>query len=241
MTEVLAIIPARGGSKGLPGKNLRPLAGHPLLAYSIAAGLQSKLVLRGICSTDSEEIASVASDYGAEVPFLRPSEISQDDSPDIEFFLHALTELGKSGYTPDIIVQLRPSDPFRRPGLVDDAVQLMIDDPEAHSVRTITEPGYSPYKMWTVNDDSGYIDPLLTVPGVKEPFNLPRQDLPEVWWHIGVVDVVRTSLVIKTHSLSGTKIIPLKVDRASSADIDTLDDFERAGKLIDQIDCVRPE
>ena len=239
MTEVLAIVPARGGSKGLPGKNLRPLAGHPLIAYSIAAGLQSKLVNRVICSTDSEEIATVAREYGAEVPFMRPSELAQDDSPDIDFFLHVLAELAKSGYRPDIIVQLRPSDPFRKPGLVDEAVQLMIDDPEADSIRTITEPGYSPYKMWTMNE-SGYIDPLLTVPGVAEPFNLPRQELPEIWWHIGVVDVVRTSLVTETKSLSGTKIIPLKVDRASSSDIDTLDDFERAGKLLDKIDCVRP-
>jgi CMP-N,N'-diacetyllegionaminic acid synthase len=239
MTEVLAIVPARGGSKGLPGKNLRPLAGHPLIAYSIAAGLQSKLVNRVICSTDSEEIAETARKYGAEVPFMRPSELAQDDSPDIDFFLHVLTELAKSGYHPDIIVQLRPSDPFRKPGLVDEAVQLMIDDPEADSIRTITEPGYSPYKMWTMNE-SGYIDPLLTVPGVAEPFNLPRQELPEIWWHIGVVDVVRTSLVTETKSLSGTKIIPLKVDRASSSDIDTLDDFERAGKLLDNIDCVRP-
>jgi CMP-N,N'-diacetyllegionaminic acid synthase len=239
MTEVLAIVPARGGSKGLPGKNLRPLAGHPLIAYSIAAGLQSNLVNRVICSTDSEEIATVAREYGAEVPFMRPSELAQDKSPDIEFFLHVLAELAKSGYRPDIIVQLRPTDPFRKPGLVDEAVQLMIDDPEADSVRTITEPGYSPYKMWTMND-SGYIDPLLTVPGVTEPFNLPRQELPEIWWHIGVIDVVRTSLVTETKSLSGTKIIPLKVDRASSSDIDTLDDFERAGKLLDKIDCVRP-
>jgi CMP-N-acetylneuraminic acid synthetase len=239
MTEVLAIVPARGGSKGLPGKNLRLLAGHPLLAYGIAAGLQAKLVDRVICSTDSEEIAEVARQYGAEVPFLRPTAFAQDESPDIDFFNHAITELDKSGYRPDIIVQLRPSDPIRRQGLVDDAVQLMIDNPDAHSVRSITEPDYSPYKMWVINE-SGTLDTLLQLPGVSEPYNLPRQELPEVWWHIGVLDLVRTDVVTETNSLSGTIILPLKVDRAASADIDTFDDFERAEKLIHTLDCVRP-
>ena len=239
MTEVLAVIPARGGSKGLPGKNLRLLADHPLIAYSIAAGLQSQLVDRVICSTDSEEIADVARKYGAEIPFMRPSELAQDHSPDIDFFLHTIETLAATGYRPDIIVQLRPTDPIRKPGLVDEAVQMLIDNPGAHSVRTITEPGYSPYKMWTVNS-SGTLDPLLTVPGVPEPFNMPRQELPEVWWHIGVLDVVRTNVVTETNSLSGTVILPLKVDRASSADIDTLDDFERAGTLMQNLDYVRP-
>ncbi len=239
MTEVLAVIPARGGSKGLPGKNLRLLAGHPLIAYSIAAGLQSKLVNRVICSTDSEEIATVARECGAEIPFLRPAELAQDHSPDIDFFVHAIETLAKTGYKPDIIVQLRPTDPIRKPGLVDEAVQLLIDNPKAHSVRTITEPGYSPYKMWTIND-TGALEPLLTVSGLAEPFNMPRQELPEVWWHIGVLDVVRTDVVTEQHSLSGKLILPLKVDRSKSADIDTLDDFERAGKLIENVDCVRP-
>ena len=239
MAEVLAIVPARGGSKGLPGKNLRQLAGHPLIAYSIAAGRQAKLVNRVICSTDSEEIASVARQYGAEVPFMRPASMAQDDSPDIDFFNHAIAELGKAGYRPDIIVQLRPTDPIRRPGLVDEAVQMMLDNPDAHSVRTITEPGYSPYKMWTINK-TGTLDPLLQVEGVAEPFNLPRQVLPEIWWHIGVLDVVRTDVVTETNSLSGTMVLPLKVDRAASADIDTLDDFKRAAELMQGLDCVRP-
>jgi CMP-N,N'-diacetyllegionaminic acid synthase len=115
----------------------------------------------------------------------------------------------------------------------------MINNPTADSTRTIAEPGYSPYKMWVVND-SGTLDPLLTVPGVAEPFNLPRQELPEVWWHIGVLDIVRIDLVTQTNSLSGKTIIPLKVDRAASADIDTLDDFEQAETTMLGVDCVRP-
>ena len=239
MPEVLAIVPARGGSKGLPGKNLRLLAGHPLIAYSIAAGLQATLVDRVICSTDSEEIADVARQYGADVPFMRPPELAQDSSPDIEFFNHAISELDKQGYRPDIIVQLRPTDPIRRQGLVDEAVRLLNEHPEAHSVRTITEPGYSPYKMWTINSN-GFIEPLLRIPGVPDSFNLPRQQLPDVWWHIGVLDVVRTAVIMSTGSVTGSVILPLMVDRASSADIDTLNDFERAEKLINALDCVTP-
>ena len=239
MTEVLAIIPARGQSKGLPGKNLRLLDGHPLIAYSIAAGVQARLVNRVICSTDSLEIANVAKKYGAEVPFMRPKALAMDDSPDIDFFTHAIDTLGKTGYRPDIIVQLRPTDPIRRTDLVDDGIQLMIDNPKADSVRTITEPHHSPYKMWTINE-SGHLDPLLTVENVSEPFNLPRQQLPKVWWHIGVLDIVRTDVVTSTNSLSGTKILPLMVDRHSSSDIDTLADFHRAEELISNTTCVKP-
>lgn len=239
MVKVIGIVPARGGSKGLPGKNLRPLAGHPLIAYSIAAGIQAKLVDRVICSTDSEDIAEIARKYGAEIPFMRPKELAQDDSPDIDFFNHTINELAKSGYRPDIIVQLRPSDPIRRTGLVDDGVQLLIDNPTADSVRSITQPAYSPYKMWTVND-SGTLDPLLTVPGVAEPYNLPRQELPEVWWHIGVLDIVRTDVVTMKGSITGKTVLPLRVDHATSVDIDTLDDFGHAAEIIEHLNCVKP-
>ena len=98
---------------------------------------------------------------------------------------------------------------------------------------------YSPYKMWVINE-SGTLDTLLKLPGVPEPFNLPRQELPEVWWHIGVLDLVRTDVVTEKNSLSGTVILPLMVDRVASVDIDTLDDFVRATKLIQTLDCVRP-
>ena len=239
MPKVLAIIPARAGSKGLHNKNLRPLAGHPLIAYSIAAGLQAKMVDRVICSTDSRSIAKIAQQYGAEIPFMRPSELAQDDSPDIDFFQHAISELGQTGYRPDIIVQLRPSDPIRQIGLVDRAVQLLIDNPNADSVRTITRPAHSPYKMWTINE-SGNLNPLLTIEGIPEPFNLPRQQLPDVWWHIGVLDAVKTNVVTEMNSLNGTVILPLEVDSETSIDIDSPNDLKRARKLIQDLECVRP-
>ena len=130
--EVLAVIPARGGSKGIPRKNIKLFAGYPLLAYSVAAGLQSELCTRVIVSTDDEEIAAVAREWGAETPFLRPAEFAADNSLDLPVFRHALTWLKENeGYVPDIVLQLRPTSPARPRTLVDDAVRLLMDHPEA--------------------------------------------------------------------------------------------------------------
>jgi redox-sensitive bicupin YhaK (pirin superfamily) len=165
--EVLAIIPARGGSKGIPGKNIRDFAGHPLLTYSIAAGLQAELVTRVIVSTDSEAIAEVARRYGAETPFLRPAEFAQDNTLDLPVFQHALTWLAENeGYRPDIVVQLRPTSPVRPANLVDQAVRLLADHPEADSVRGVVPAGENPHKMWR-------IDPQGRMHGFQLWANLP--------------------------------------------------------------------
>jgi len=148
-TQVLAIIPARGGSKSIPRKNIRPFAGHPLIAYSIAAGLAAKTVTRLIVSTDDEEIAAISRRYGAETPFIRPAEFSQDQTPDLPVFRHALHWLAEhEGYQPEIIVQLRPTSPVRRVAHIDQAVRILLERPEADSVRTVCVPFLNPYKMW---------------------------------------------------------------------------------------------
>ena len=238
MTKVLAIVPARGGSKGLPGKNLRPLAGHPLLAYSIAAGLQAKLVDRVICSTDSEEIAAVARKYGAEVPFMRPSELAQDESPDIDAFQHLIEELKSlENYRPDIIVQLRPTSPVRQDGQVDTGVQLLIDNPETDSVRGVTPSPATPYKMWRIEDN--ILAPLLTIDCIAEPFNMPRQALPEVYWQTGTLDIMRTS-VIESGSMTGKEIRPFVVEQEHAVDIDHIGSFLMAEQVISSIECVTP-
>src|SRR5512140_1442523 len=127
MTDVLAIIPARGGSKGIPRKNIRDFAGYPLIAYSIAAGLQAKSVSRVIVSTDDEEIAAVARQCGAETPFLRPAEFAQDTSTDLPLFEHALQWLAEhENYRPEVVVQLRPTSPLRPRDLVDRAVSILL-------------------------------------------------------------------------------------------------------------------
>src|SRR5512137_723249 len=126
--EILALIPARGGSKSIPRKNIRLLAGYPLMAYSIAAAIRSKGVTRTIVSTDDEEIARVAQSYGAETPFLRPLEYALDNTTDFPVFTHALSWLKENEeYQPDVVVQLRPTSPLRPPDCVDRAIQILLD------------------------------------------------------------------------------------------------------------------
>jgi N-acylneuraminate cytidylyltransferase len=230
--EVLAIIPARGGSKGIPRKNIRSFAGLPLIAWSIAAAKQSRLVTRVVVSTDDEEIAEVARRLGAEVPFLRPSELAQDLSVDYPLFEHALTWFKENeNYQPDILIQLRPTSPIRPVEMVDLAIQLLLDQPEAHSVRGVIPSGQNPYKMWRIGADNR-MQPLLTVEGVPEPFNAPRQQLPQTFWQTGHIDVIRTSVVLEMKSLSGNVILPYFVDPAYTVDIDSPRDWSRAEWLV---------
>jgi len=143
MVEVLALIPARGGSKGIPRKNIKDLGGHPLIAYSIAAGLSSKLVTRTIVTTDDEEIAQKAKEYGAEVPFLRPEEYAQDDTRDLPVFQHVLSWLKEhEDYQPEVVVQLRPTSPFRSPTLVDETIKILLNNPQVNSVRGVVPSNF---------------------------------------------------------------------------------------------------
>ena len=144
-TESLALIPARAGSKSIPNKNIQPFHGHPLLAYSIAAAQQADSVSRVIVSTDSEEIAAIAREYGAETPFLRPTEFAQDDTEDFPVFEHALNWLAENeDYHPDIVVQLRPTSPVRPSGLIDQAIATLLDHRDADSLRGVVLAGQNP-------------------------------------------------------------------------------------------------
>ena len=234
--QILALIPARGGSKSIPRKNIRPLAGYPLIAYSIAAALQSKLISRTIVSTDDEEIARVAQGYGAETPFMRPAEFALDNPTDFPVFTHALSWFKANGrYQPDILVQLRPTTPLPPPGCIDQAVQLLLDHPEADSVRGVIPSGQNPYKMWRI-DEQGRMTPLLSLPGMTEPFNAPRQELPQTYWQTGHIDAIRPSTILSKGSLSGDVIYPLLIDPRYAIDIDTLRDWKHAEWLILQGD-----
>ncbi len=240
--NILAIIPARGGSKSIPRKNIKILAGFPLIAFSIAAGKQAKLVNRVIVSTDDEEIAAVARQYGAETPFMRPAEYAQDQTTDLPVFIHALGWLAEhEQYQPDIVVQLRPTSPVRPPDCVDQAVQLLLDHPEADSVRGLVPSGQNPYKMWKI-DSAGRMQPLLKVEGLAEPYNSPRQALPPTFWQTGHIDAIRVATIASKQSLSGEVILPLMIDPRCTIDIDTLRDWERAEALVNQreIPMVRP-
>jgi YrbI family 3-deoxy-D-manno-octulosonate 8-phosphate phosphatase len=230
--EVLVVIPARGGSKGLPRKNIRSFAGFPLIAYSIAAGLQAQSVTRTIVSTDDPEIAAVAREYGAEVPFLRPAEIAQDLTQDLPVFQHALRWLAEQeGYQPEVVVQLRPTSPIRPRPLVDEAVQLLLAHPEVDSVRGIVPSGQNPHKMWKV-DQNGQMRPLLAVEGLAEPYNAPRQALPATFWQTGHVDAIRPATILEKNSMSGTVILPVHIEPRYTVDIDSLFDLQRAEWLV---------
>ena len=230
--EALALIPARGGSKSIPRKNIRLFAGHPLIAYSIAAGLAAEMVTRVIVSTDDEEIAANARRYGAEAPFLRPAEYSQDQTPDLPVFQHALEWLAEhEGYQPEIVVQLRPTSPLRRVWHIDQAVACLIEHPEADAVRTVCIPFQNPFKMWRIGPE-GLMHPMLDT-SFREPYNMPRQALPEVYWQTGYVDAAWADTILVKKSMTGERILPLVIDPSEWIDIDSLDDWRRAERLIE--------
>jgi CMP-N-acetylneuraminic acid synthetase len=252
VSEVLAIIPARGGSKSIPRKNIISLTGHPLIAYSIAAGLAAETVTRTIVSTDDEEIAAISRKYGAETPFLRPSELSQDDTPDLPVFEHALKWLSEQeGYAPEIVVQLRPTSPFRRVWHIDLAVYRLLERPEADSVRTVCIPFQNPFKMWKIDPD-GFMHPLaakiepafpemlpesLEISPVEEscsePYNMPRQLLPEVYWQTGYVDVTWSDTILEKKTMTGQRILPLIINPNEWIDIDSPADWRRAERMME--------
>jgi YrbI family 3-deoxy-D-manno-octulosonate 8-phosphate phosphatase len=231
--EILALIPARGGSKGIPRKNIRLFAGQPLIAYSIAAGLQAKGVTRVIVTTDDEEIAEVARGCGAETPFLRPTELAQDGTLDLPVFQHALNWLAQhEDYHPQAVVHLRPTTPIRPPDLVDRSVSLLLAHPEADSVRGITPAHQNPFKMWLMDEEDKPIHPLMTIPGIDEPYNSPRQVLPKAYTHTGLIDTIRPATILEINSMSGRIILPVLFDPAYDADLDTLEDWKHAEQYL---------
>ncbi len=232
MTEVLALIPARGGSKSIPHKNIRLFAGHPLIAYSIAAGLAAETVTRVIVSSDDPEIMEVSRRYGAETPFVRPEDYAQDQTPDLPVFQHAIQWLDDNeGYRPEIIVQLRPTSPFRRVAHIDQAVYRLLERPDADAVRTVCIPFQNPYKMWRIGPN-GLMRPLLDTE-FDEPYNMPRQALPQVYWQTGYVDAAWTDTILGQGSMTGRNILPLVIDPSEWIDIDSPDDWRRAERLLE--------
>lgn len=241
LLAALAIVPARGGSKNLPRKNLRLLDGHPLIAYSIAAALAARRVARVVVSTDDEEIAAVARAYGADVPFLRPSHLAEDDTPDLPVFEHALTWLkDHEGYAPSVLVQIRPTSPLRPPGLVDEGIEILESRPSADSARAVVPSGQSPFKMWRPAQD-GRIVPLLET-GMHEPYNMPRQKLPPTFWQTGHLDVIRARTILEKRSMTGDYVLPIPVDPSYAVDIDSQADLDRAEAILREgrIDLTKP-
>ncbi|HEX7452873.1 MAG TPA: acylneuraminate cytidylyltransferase family protein [Polyangiaceae bacterium] len=208
--EVLALIPARGGSKSVPRKNLLQIAGKPLIAYSIGHALECTKITRTIVSTDDDEIAEVARRFGAEVPFRRPAEAATDTATDLQVFRHALLFLQEQGYTPELVVHLRPTGPVRRIDLIEHAINMMLRHPEADSLRAVGLADQTPYKMWRI--EGSYLRQALPLSGFPESHSMPRQKLPAVYWQNGYVDIVRPRTIIELDSMVGQVVLPFVVE-----------------------------
>lgn len=228
--EIISIIPARGNSKSIPLKNLSKLNNKPLIYYSIKQSLNCKYIKRTIVSTDNLLIAKTAKRLGAEVPFLRPKKISQDHSKDIGFFRHLIKWLDEyENYKPDLVVQLRPTNPLRTQKLISRAIKLMIKNPKADSLRSISIPERSPYKMWVKKGK--YLKHFMRRTN-KQYFNSDRRSLPKIYWHDGAIDIVRYSTIKKYNDLLGKKILYFENKFPHLIDIDNKKDLRIANLLV---------
>ena len=222
--KILSIIPARGGSKGVPRKNIKPLNGKPLIGYTIEASLKSKKINRTVVSTDDDEIANIALSFKSEVPFIRPKELAKDDVLDYPVIDHALRYLEEhERYVPDIVVYLRPTMPIRTAMDIDAAVGVLLKNKTVDTIRTVREAPYSPYWMKRISKEGlieGYHDHV-------EPFVFKRrQDLPEVYICDGYVDAARTASITKFKAFPPGKKLAVKSTNTKFIDIDTLDDWD---------------
>lgn len=228
--NVLALILARGGSKGIPRKNIYEVCGKPLIAWTIEAAQAAKQVSRVIVSTDDEEIAAVARSFGAEVPFMRPKELAEDSTPDLPVFQHALNWLKEhEGYEPDIVVQLWATSPYREAKHIDEAVALLTRaGTGTDSVRSITRPSQTPFKMWR-NDRGEYLKPILEKDYPeeyegREPYTMPRQLLPETYVQTGYLSVIWPA-IIRQGSMQGKRVLPFFHDPELYTEFDSLKDI----------------
>jgi CMP-N,N'-diacetyllegionaminic acid synthase len=232
--KIVCLIGARGGSKTIPLKNIVKLGEHPLIAYSIAAGVLAENIDEVIVSTDSEKIADVARKYGAKVPFLRPAEFAQDESTDVYFIQHYLTTLEQSNEEePDFIVLLRPTTPLRNVKVIDKAIVYMKSDKQATSLRSMHKSTVVPYKMFLKDGD--YAKPAVGYDSCEEYYNWPRQKFEQTFDPNGYVDIL-TPACIKQGLLTGERLKIWETDRVP--DIDTRDDFQYAVKHLSE-DCYK--
>ena len=227
--NILALIPARGGSKGIKMKNIKKFKGKELIYWSIKIAKDSKYINRIIVSTDNNKIKETALKYGAEVPFMRPKEISGDLSNDYQFIKHCLDYLKETeGEIPDIVIQLRPTYPTRRLSILDETIEIFMNCfDEYDSLRTVYKLDKSPYKMYRVVNKQ--LIPLFKeVDGINEPYNECRQKLPEAYIHNGYIDIIKSSIVYDKNSITGDSIYPYIMNSNEYHDIDTEKDWKEA-------------
>jgi len=226
VNKILGIITARGGSKSIPGKNIKPLAGKPLIAWTIEAALKSRILNRVIISTDDKEIAEISKKWKAEVSFLRPSDLARDDSPTLPVLQHAVSWLESSeGYKPELIVTLQPTSPLRNAEQIDRAISLL-QTSGADSVVSVCVVEHSPY--WMKRIEGGRVYPFLN----DDMENLSRQELPPVYRPNGAIYVTRHEVLMKKNRILGNDTRAIVMDAESSIDIDTPLDFQLAELIL---------
>jgi len=216
--KVLAIIPARGGSKGIPRKNLKNLAGKPLISWTIEAAQKANSISRVIVSSDDEEITRFAQGIGCDVPFMRPSWLAEDDTPSIDVVLHAIGLL--PGY--DFVVLLQPTSPLRTSRDIDAAYQMLIQQ-KASSCVSVCPAKESPYWMYRISNDRKTIEPF-----VYEEVPKRRQDLPDAYILNGAIYISSVSLLVAERSFIRKDTVGYVMSRKRSIDIDTEKDFQLA-------------
>lgn len=222
MSNVVALIGARAGSKGVPNKNIKLLGGHSLLAWSIAACLRSPSIDRVIVSTDSADYAALAIKLGAEAPFLRPVEISGDRSTDYDFIAHALDWLAAEGQKPEYLVHIRPTTPLRDPALIDAAVQAFRSSTKATALRSVHEMSESAYKTFELAE-GGQLKRLGADNTALDSANNARQQFPSTYQANGYVDVLSSAFISQSGLMHGDHVMPFITP--SVVEVDTLDDF----------------
>jgi len=230
MPRVIATICARGGSKALPGKNLRPLAGKPLIVHTIEHALACRGIDGVFVSTDDEHIAEVAQRAGAQVPYLRPAELATDEAPKLPAIGHLVAHLERSGMSVDTVVDLQPTSPLRRPEDIEAALALLDD---ADLVVSVTEPSHNPYYTLAEADAEGRLQ-------LSKPAGFARrQDAPAVWGLNGSIYVWRRAALTKAiaEGFWSVRAKPYAMPRRRSVDIDDLEDFELAQWLLQRSDA----
>lgn len=224
--NILAIIPARGGSKGVPHKNIKLLAGKPLITYSIEAAKGSKYIDRVVVSTDDGEISKISKKYGAEV-ILRPEDLAQDESPTLDAVIHSLNVLEEDDYYADLIVLLQPTSPLRTSQNIDNATEILIDKfDRCDSVVSVCEFEHSPY--WALKIEAGYLKPAFG----DRYFKLRRQELPEIYMPNGSIFISKKDILLKHQNFYSGNVMPYFMSTDESVDIDTEMDFKIAETIL---------
>lgn len=231
MPSVVALIPARGGSKRVPRKNTKILGGHPLIAYSIAGARDSGIFRDVIVSTEDEETAAIARHYGASVPFMRPAQFATDGSPDIEWVAHALETLRADGREFDCFSVLRPSNPFRQPATIRRAWKAFEVETAADSLRAVEKCRQHPAKMWVIEGQR--MRPLLSGGPANPPWHSrPYEMLPPVYVQNASLEIAWTRVVFDKRSISGDEIVPFFTEHYEGLDINYPQDWRLAEDLV---------